>query len=84
MNKGLSFTIAVCSFFAAIFSIVMMIMAIRFMEYGRVIFYLILIIAFVYFAIWGITNGLKKKPWPFTWQIAQFLLTYFQHIDGNK
>lgn len=62
MNKGLSFTIAVCSFFAAICSIVMMIMAIHFMEYGRVIFYLILIIAFVYFAIWGITNGLKKKP----------------------
>ena len=62
MNKGLSFTIAVIGFFAAFFCIVMMIMAIRFMEYGRVFFYLTLTIAFIYFAIWGIINSLKKKP----------------------
>ena len=62
MNKVLSFTIAGCGFFAAIFCIAMMIMAFRFMEYGRVIFYLFLTIIFVYLGIWGIINVLKKKP----------------------
>ena len=62
MNKVLSFTIAGCGFLAAIFCVVMMIMAFRFMEYGRVIFYLFLTIIFVYLGIWGIINVLKKKP----------------------
>ena len=45
----------------AVVSTVMVVMACRFMELGRVVFYLSLAIICAGLAIWGITNLISKK-----------------------
>ena len=61
MNKGLSVILAIIGCIGVVFSIVMMIMAISFMELGRVVFYLSLAFACFGIAVWGFVNLFSKK-----------------------
>ena len=61
MNKTLAVVLAISGCVGVIASAVMVIMAVQFMELGRVVFYLSL--AFVCFGIafWGFNNLFSKK-----------------------
>ena len=61
MNKGLSVILAIIGCIGVVFSVIMMIMAVRFMELGRVIFYLSLTFVCAGIAIWGFVNSFSKK-----------------------
>ena len=45
----------------AVAGIVMVVMAARFMELGRFVFYMCLAFVCVGFAVWGFCNGISKK-----------------------
>ena len=61
MNKVLSVIFAVAGCVGAVAGIVMVVMAARFMELGRFVYYMCLTILCVGFAVYGISNLISKK-----------------------
>lgn len=61
MNKKLSVLLAVTGCAGSVFSIMMLISAVQFLEWGRVFFCLLIAIIFAQFGVWGIVSAVKKK-----------------------
>ena len=61
MNKIISIIAAIIGSVGTISSIIMTVMAVRFMELGRVVFYLTLAFLCIGIAVWGIMNLPPKK-----------------------
>ena len=61
MNKVISIAAVLIGSACAIFCPIMTVMAVRFMELGRVVFYLTLAIMCIGIAVWGIMNLPSKK-----------------------
>ena len=61
MNKILSVILAVIGCAGAVLSIVMLISAVQFLEWGRVFFYLLLAVVSAQVGIWGIISVIRKK-----------------------